>query len=824
MKRKKSPRLARRVGLPLYLSLSVSTGALAQTAAGGVVEGHVEDVVVSDQALPDNAPAAGSVEAVSQKQATVLQDVPQAATVITQQQIEALQITNLQEAQKLEPSLQFRYGNVRNLTFNIRGFGAASSNATDGIFGGVPIYIDGVYQPRPGQAVFDIPDLNGMQVFKGPQGTSGGQDSTGGVVNITTSLPSFVAQETAEVSYGNYNYVQVKASATGAIAGTDWAAFRISVFGTDRDGYIVNDNPAEAGQKYNDWHDKGARGQVLLTPNNDLSVRLIFDFSHVNQACCLSLYNGGVGYYENGNPVSNSFFTRIARLGYTPLPPNALGLYQTDINGYVQTSQEEEEAAAIVNYNLNGGYTISSVTAYTGWDFHPNNRSNEVIAPLTITNSNGHVSPERSVQEDLKISTPKGQPVEATAGIFYLYEALYDFGLTSYGPQAGPYYASASLWASNPALANATYNYLARQTYDNPVTNEIAPYIQDVWHAAPNFDITSGLRYSYYDKESIYRQWESAADSLAGFTPAQVAQALAARQTFLGPNATYTENTHQGFVSGLASASYKFTPDVQGYVTYSVGGKGGGPNLTANLPPGTPLTVKPETIDNYEVGLKSSWFEQRLQANIAAFVMVDRNYITYATSQVSGAPVTYLANAARAISRGVELDLRAQPVEGLSTFASFTYDDAYFASYANAACPFELSFLTTACNLTGKPLPITPKFAMALGGEYAHPIDLFDGVSPKPVVGYAGADYTFQGGNYSNTDLSIYSWIPAYGLLNLHAGLRFKDASWDLSAWVHNALDAHYFINLSATSLPGGVISGNVGDPLMVGVTLKAKL
>ena len=93
------------------------------------MEGHVEDVVVSDQTPPDNAATAGSVEAVSQKQATVLQDTPQAATVITQQQIEALQITNLQEAQKLEPSLQFRYSNVRNLTFNIRGFGASSSSA-----------------------------------------------------------------------------------------------------------------------------------------------------------------------------------------------------------------------------------------------------------------------------------------------------------------------------------------------------------------------------------------------------------------------------------------------------------------------------------------------------------------------------------------------------------------------------------------------------------------------------------------------------------------------------------------------------------------------
>jgi iron complex outermembrane receptor protein len=825
MKRKKSPRLARRVGLPLYLSLSVSTGALAQTAAGGVVEGHVEDVVVSDQTPPDNAATAGSVEAVSQKQATVLQDTPQAATVITQQQIEALQITNLQEAQKLEPSLQFRYSNVRNLTFNIRGFGASSSSATDGIFGGVPIYIDGVYQPRPGQAVFDIPDLNGMQVLKGPQGTSGGQDSTGGVVNITTSLPSFVAQEAAEVSYGNYNYVQVKGTATGAIADSDWAAFRLSVFGTDRDGYIDNVNPAESGTKYNDWHDKGARGQVLLTPNNDLSVRLIFDFSHINQACCQNLYNGAVGYYANGTAVPNNFFTRIARIGYTPLPANALGLYQTDVNGYQETAQESEGGAAIVNYNLNG-YTISSVSAYRGWDFHPNNRNDQVIGPLLITNTNGHIN-ERSVEEDLKISTPKGQPIEATAGVFYLYEHLYDWGLTSYGPQAGAFYSSASLWAVNGgALANATYNYLARQTYDNPTTNEIAPYIQDVWHAAPNFDVTTGLRYSYYDKTMIFREWESAAETLSGygFSQSQINQALAARTAFIGPNSQYTADTHQGFVSGLASASYKFTPDVMGYVTYSVGGRGGGPNPVANLPAGAPTTVKPENLDNYEVGLKSAFFDQRLQVNLAAFVMFDRNYITNETSNVGPVPITFLGNAKMAESRGIELDLRAQPVDGLTTFASFTYDDTFFQSFTNSACPFELSYMTTSCNLTGQPLPITPRFAMALGGEYSQHLGLFDGLSPKPVVGYAGADYTYQTGFLSNPDDSIYSYIPAYGLLNLHAGVRFDDRSWDFSAWVHNALNTHYFINLSAANLAAGVISGNVGDPLMVGFTLKAKL
>jgi iron complex outermembrane receptor protein len=187
-------------------------------------------------------------------------------------------------------------------------------------------------------------------------------------------------------------------------------------------------------------------------------------------------------------------------------------------------------------------------------------------------------------------------------------------------------------------------------------------------------------------------------------------------------------------------------------------------------------------------------------------------------------PITFLGNAKMAESRGIELDLRAQPVDGLTTFASFTYDDTFFQSFTNSACPFELSYMTTSCNLTGQPLPITPRFAMALGGEYSQHLGLFDGLSPKPVVGYAGADYTYQTGFLSNPDDSIYSYIPAYGLLNLHAGVRFDDRSWDFSAWVHNALNTHYFINLSAANLAAGVISGNVGDPLMVGFTLKAKL
>jgi len=805
MKKQKSPRLARRIGLPICLSLTVSTSALAQ----GAVEGQVEDVVVTAPAEPESS----DVPAFSQKQATAYQNTPQSATVITEQQLQNLQITNLQEAQKLEPSLNFKYSNVRNLTINIRGFGAASSSATDGIFGGVPIYIDGVYQPRPGQAVFDIPDLVGIAVLKGPQGTSGGQDSTGGVVNITTALPSFVTQEMVEASYGDYGLLQFKGSATGAVAESDKVAFRLSAFSTDHQGYLSN---SYGGQSYNDWHDKGARAQILYTPSNDLTARFILDFSHINQACCVTLAAGVVTQYANGAAVPNNFFARMARAGFTtPIPVGAPQSYQASYTGFEETSQESYGAAANINYTFNG-FDLSSVTSFRGWDFHPNNRSNYTWVTLT-TNSNGHVY-ENSATEDLKLSTPKGEKVEAFIGVFSLWEQLYDWGLTSYGNNAGAFYGSPS---NSAALNNAIYDYLARQSYDNPATKEVAPYAQAVYHATPELDLTGGLRYSLYDKTSIFRQYQSSVQPLSGFTPAQQATALAAINSFIGATRQYTANTNDGFLSALASAAYKFTPDVTGYVTYARGGRDGGPNPTANLPTTAPTTVFPETLDDYEVGLKGQFLDNRLLANIAVFTMIDHNYITQATSLVSGTSVSYLANAQSAISRGVEVDIRYQPIDGLNTYASATYDDAYYGSFNSAPCPFEITGQTS-CNFTGKRLSLTPRWAAAAGAEYSRNLgNVFD-FNQKPLVGYVGADVTFQTSIYSDTTDSIYSVIPAYALLNLHAGVKFEDSSWDLSAWVHNATNVHYWINVVATAQ--GLISGNVGDPLTAGLTLRAKL
>jgi iron complex outermembrane receptor protein len=803
---KTSRNLALRVALPALMNAAFQAAAHAEPATESGA-GVVEDVVVGSSSS-------------SQAQATALQKTPRAATIITRDQIENAQITNLENARKLVPSLTIRWNNVQNLTYNIRGIGNASSSQLTSIYGGVGIYIDGVYLPRPGTWTVDIPDLNGVRVLKGPSATQGGFDNTGGSVYISTLLPSFTQQTKAEVSYGTYNAVQVKATTTGPVFDSDWVAFRISVFGKDRDGYIQSTN---SGVRFQDWHDKGARAQLLLQPDNDLSARVTLDYSHIDTKCCVRLTNGMVTNYANGAPFPNNVFVRSARAGYSPINLYGFSNYSTDLVTATPTERAETYGAALhLAYNWND-YAISSVTAFRQYDYHPYWLNNTQINVDTNTASHGHPV-VRSLQEELKVTTPTGEPVEATAGLFYYWESFRTWGLSSYGNQAG-------VWFGNPTtpdatlIANRALNGLGRDSYANPETHSIAPFAQAVWHVTPDVDVTAGVRYSYTRRTSISKGIVYG-QSLDGLTPEQQTSALALRRAQLGPPYwQYSAATHDGLWSGLISASYKFTPEILGYVTYSHGVRPGGPNVsTAFLPPTASTTVKPEEIDNYEVGLKSEWFDGRLLANFAAFWMVDHNYITnVAAISGTGTTTTYLANAKRAISRGVEADLRAQPIDGLNLYGSATFNDAYFDSFDSAPCPLEESNVSKTCNFTGRRLAIVPRWATSVGGEYSHPLDVDIPVLEQGAVGFLGADFNWQSNFFSDTSDSIYSIIHSYGLLNFHLGVKTADDKWKLTGWIHNALDQRYFTNRSATgSVGAGLISGSVGNPLMAGVSVAA--
>ena len=195
---------------------------------------NANNIVVQLEALYQR----DTVIVTSRRRREVLQDVPIPISVITASQVEDAGAFNVNRVKEFVPSVQLYTSNPRNTGINIRGFGSPFGLTNDGLDPGVGFYVDGVYYARPAAATFDFIDVERIEVLRGPQGTLFGKNTTSGAFNITTRKPNFKPGANFEVSYGNYGYIQAKASITGPLS-KKFAA-RLSFSGTQRDGVIEN--------------------------------------------------------------------------------------------------------------------------------------------------------------------------------------------------------------------------------------------------------------------------------------------------------------------------------------------------------------------------------------------------------------------------------------------------------------------------------------------------------------------------------------------------------------------------------------------------------
>src|SRR5688572_17811579 len=191
---------------------------------------NVNDVTILLEALFQK----DTVVITSRRRREVLQDVPIPISVVGGAQLDQAGAFNVSRVKEIIPSVQMYTSNPRNTGVNIRGIGSPFGLTNDGLDPGVGFYIDGVYIARPAFATLDFIDVEQIEVLRGPQGTLFGKNTTSGAFNITSRKPSFKSGATFEASYGNYGFVQAKASITGPL--TKQLAGRLSFSGTQRDG------------------------------------------------------------------------------------------------------------------------------------------------------------------------------------------------------------------------------------------------------------------------------------------------------------------------------------------------------------------------------------------------------------------------------------------------------------------------------------------------------------------------------------------------------------------------------------------------------------
>ena len=780
----------------------------AHAAVGDDASGRVVPQPTAAAPAPDEGASSdnrGDVVVTARRRQERAQDVPIALSVVGQRQLEATGNYTLTQVQQLVPSLQVFGSNARNTNINIRGLGS-NAIANDGLETGVGYYIDGVYYGRVGQSQFDLVDLDRIEVLRGPQGTLFGKNTTAGAINITSRLPSFTPDFYGEASAGDHGYYQLRGSVSAPLIG-DTVAFRLSLADTVRDGFVRN---LYTGRKDNDYRNFTARGQLLIRPTTDLSIRIIADYAKQKQRALLNSQIAAFSTYDNGATIANNFLQRATRAGYQPVLGDPFDRV-ADADARYQANQESYGVSGEVNWNLDR-VTLTSITAYRWWDWYPLNDQDYTRLPINPTG--GTVNHQRQFSQELRLASAGNRRIDWVVGAYYFHQIVRGYGSYSLGSAA----ANWNYPTTDPVVANAALNGFRSDSDLIPVTDSYAAFAQATWKITDALRLTGGLRFTHEKKTGVFDQFTVVAPGLTGLTAAQQAAAQRLRDT-LYPVVSYRTGLSNNSLSGLLSLAYKVAPDALVYASYSHGGKAGGLSLGV-LPAGVSAAVKQERVEAYEIGVKSQLFGRRLTANLAGFWNDVSNYQTAIVTFVgnSTSSIRYIANIPSVRSRGVEADLTWAPTRLVSFTASAAYDEATYRNYTNAPQAPENLNLGPLQNLTGKPLAGAPKFTYALGADAAQPIGA---IGRFDVQLYGHADYAHRSSFFSQPTNSRYSVIQAYGVLNARIGVRTADGRLDLSIWARNLADADYYQSLSVANY--GLVTGLLGDPRTIGATVRTR-
>ncbi len=296
------------IGIKTALSLSV--GMTAIMASGFVTATAQEDTAEDDRRL-------NTVTITATKREQTLQDVPVAVSVVDDSVIEKAEILDLNDLQSVVPSLGFRtFQNSANANFTIRGFGNGANNV--GIEPSVGIFIDGVYRSRAAAQIGDLPNIQRVEVLRGPQSTLFGKNASAGVVSVITRKPQYELGGNVEASVGNFGLKRAKGYLTGPLA--DNVAFSIGGGFNQRDGTAEN---LVDGTELNTRDRWNIRGELLLEPTENQSWRFIADMSEIDEVCCVAanLVEGptaGIVRILGGNVDNQDPFSREVFINGTP--------------------------------------------------------------------------------------------------------------------------------------------------------------------------------------------------------------------------------------------------------------------------------------------------------------------------------------------------------------------------------------------------------------------------------------------------------------------------------------------------------------------------
>lgn len=744
----------------------------------------------------------------SRRRIEKVQDIPIAVSVVTGKQAEQAGAFNVNRIKELVPSVQLYSSNPRNTGINIRGLGSPYGLTNDGIDPGVGFYVDGVYYARPAATTLDFVDVERIEVLRGPQGSLFGKNTTSGAFNITTRKPSFISGADFEVSYGNYAFLQAKASVTGALSKK--IAGRLSFSGTQRDGLVDN---IATGRATNTLNNQGIRGQLLYTPSENTNIVLAADITTQRPDGYAQVI---AGVAPTNRAAYRQFDAIIADLNYQLPSRNAFDR-KIDQDTPWRSGQDMGGISLNIDTKIGGG-TLTSTTAWRFWNWDPSNDRD--FTGLQVLAKSQNPTRQTQITQEVRYAGQLSSKISGVAGVFFIDQTSQTDGTEESGSAQWRFSQSttSNLWKT-PGL----FEGYGIKTDSRIRASSAAVFGQLDWAITDRLHVLPGVRYNFDKKEANYKR--TTYGGLQTNDPA-----LIALKKLVYTDQAFDSSTDDTDFSGNLTLTYKFSDKINAYATYAKSYKPVGVNVAGlpTPPAGQTLSdlavIKPEDVNHYEAGIKTSPFRNSI-LNLTVFNTDIKDFQTNVQAAELGVNRGYLANADKVRVRGAELDASFVISRQFSVYGAATYSDGKYIKFTNAPLPLEETGLVVdgkAVNykdVSGSDLPGVSKWAGSLGGEYTKNARFF-GNSGKFFIAldsYARSEFS------SSPSASKYLIVPGYAIFNARLGFRATDGL-SVHFWGRNILNKDYYEQLLPAGGNAGHYAAVLGDQRTYGITLKYSL
>jgi len=826
------------------LLLSCSPLAFAGAASAQDTQTQTAQPPAAPQTPAAAAPSdnsVGEIVVTAQFRSQRLQDTPLAITAVSSALLDARSQTNITEITNQAPNVEIRPQGASfgpSVTASIRGVGQNDFNPA--FEPGVGIYVDDVYFPQLTGAIFDLLDLDRVEILRGPQGTLAGRNSEGGAIKMYSKKATGDGGGYVEATYGARQRIGLRASADFTIAPNLFA--RIAGVYKRQDGYIDDIdfgcahpagsdplNPAGGVvairpvgscriDKLGGIGYEALRGTVRFAPSDNFELNVIGNYTHDEHTIAgevlskVAVVDSPNSNAAPGVPYDARFICgKFCNYGTTGQPaaiwagPVAPGVPLLATAGTNNSRYDGWGVSGNAHWQLSDMFSVDNILAYQ--HFNTTFDADDDLSPASLGYGLNKLT-NWNWSEELRLNAKIGDTVNATVGGYYFKQS------TTYNSYQDLRYVVIPLQFIQPDVITA---------------NSKAVFGNIGWEIVHNLNLNAGIRYTKEAKDyhyfrlnpdgtvnpfldpigAVYGIGYDGPDTLdanGDGSTTDIVQALS------GAVAQYKGHR----VDYRVSLDYRLSPELLVYASVATGFKGGGTNPRPfNI--GQVISFDPETLTSYETGFKSDLLDRRLRLNVSAFYS-DYKKIQIPVLSCPDTPCAARLNAGNGHYKGLEAELTARPVDGLSIDASASYIDFKYTSLLPAA-----AYPTNPAGAAKDDPPAgVPKWKWSAGVQYEVPLGGdFGSLTPRIDVSYQGKVFV---GPLIVDNARTLTFLPAYTFAN--ARLTWKNATDDLEASleVTNFTNKYYILtNFDLRGAGEGFDKVQPARPREWAITIKKK-